>query len=199
MSSLLGLCVGEPYRAQDDAGHHERPGDERGRDRGPRYAVAGSADQGPRRKRQVEERRGVDTGRDPPLHERGQYVEEDGVDEGRRGNDQAERRSPPSHSGQHQRGDHEHGIGDKESRRRHHDPQCLRGPLLPAGEVFLRHVKGAGHGDDPERPFAGRLVLHRRPAHKTVLTASTECPCGRGAGASGLLRARPQRVQQPAD
>jgi hypothetical protein len=36
--------------------------------------------------------------------------------------------------------------------------QRLAGPLLPAGEVFLRRMEGAGHRDQPERPLARRLM-----------------------------------------
>src|SRR5260221_9097026 len=88
----------EPARGQDDAEHHDRARHHGRPDRLPGHAVARGPDQGPGREGQIEKRRGVDPGRDAPLHERREDVEDDAIDQRGRGDDEAQRRPAPPHT-----------------------------------------------------------------------------------------------------
>src|SRR5260221_3810204 len=198
LSSVLAAMMQgftEPARGQDDAEHHDRARHHGRPDRLPGHAVARGPDQGPGREGQIEKRRGVAPGRDAPLHERREDVEDDAIDQRGRGNDEAQRRPPPPHTREEKRGDHEDRVRDQEPRGRHYDAQGLSRPILPAGEVLLGHVEGAGRRDHPERPLARPFARRRRGRHATcsvrpgsnlILDAYSIWSTRRGAGAADL-------------
>jgi hypothetical protein len=88
--------IAEPSRTQDNPYHHQCAKDHGSRDRPRGDSIARGSNQSPRRKGHVKKRGSVETWRNPALNDRWQNVKEDCINQRRNGNDETERRSPPT-------------------------------------------------------------------------------------------------------
>ena len=152
------LNRGRPSRRQNDGDHHQRAKYKSYDNRASGNTIVPRSHECPRGKGQVKKRSSINARGLSALHNRGQYMEEDRVDQSRGWNDQAERRAFPTAACKNCGCNHKHGVHEKKPPCRHYDAQILDCPVLPAGKVLLQHVEKASCRDNPECPFVRSVM-----------------------------------------